>query len=106
MNDDQILAEARKDPNRGREYDNKVLNHSSLLGTFIALLVGTGLCLLEYSLKKTVNIGLIAVGMTAVGVQYLYSGIKLRKPLTIAAGSVAAILAVVFILAYIIRVAV
>ena len=47
-----------------------------LLGTLVALLVGIGLFLLEYFINNSVNVGFIAVGMTASGVQSLYEGLK------------------------------
>lgn len=79
MNNEKILESARKNKNRGREYENKAATRSSLLGTFVALLVGIGLFLLEYFINDSANVGLIAVGMTASGVQSLYEGIKVKK---------------------------
>ena len=104
MNKEKILEAARKDKNRGMEYENKESTRSSLLSSLIALVVGTGLFFLEYFIKKTVNVGLIAVGMTAVCVQYLYVGLKLKKPFSIIAGIISALIAALFILAFVIQV--
>ena len=104
MNKEKILEAARKDRNRGKEYENRESTRSSLLSALIALLVGAGLFFLEYFINNTVNVGMIAVGMTAVCVQYLYAGLKLKKPFSIIAGIISALIAALFILAFVIQV--
>lgn len=79
MDKEKILAAARNEKHRGKEFENKETTRSGLLGSAIAMLVGLVLFLLEYFLKDSVNIGLIAVGMTATGVDALYEGIKLKR---------------------------
>ena len=100
MNNESILNAARKE-SRGKEYDNKVLSRSNLLGSLIALLVGVVLFLVEYFVKNSVNIGLIAVGMTAACVQSLYEGIKLKKLYLIVFGIIQVIIAIFAILIFI-----
>lgn len=79
MDNQKILEAARKNKNKGKEYENKASANSSLLGAFAAVIVGIVLFLLEYFIKDSVNVGLIAVLMTASGVQSLYEGIKVKK---------------------------
>lgn len=43
MNNEKILEAARKNKNRGKEFEQKESTRSSLLGTLVALLVGIGL---------------------------------------------------------------
>lgn len=76
MNNEKILEAARKNKNRGKEFEQKESTRSSLLGTLVALLVGIGLFLLEYFINDTVNIGFIAVGMTASGYSRFTRGLK------------------------------
>ena len=76
---EKILAAARSDKYRGKEFENKETTRSGLLGSAIALIVGVALFLLEYFVKDSVNVCLIAVGMTAAGVDSFYEGIKLKR---------------------------
>jgi len=102
MDKEKILAAARSDKHRGEEFENKETARSGLLSSAIALLVGVVLFLLEYFLKDTVNVGLIAVGVTAAGVDSLYEGIKLKRHYMTVIGIVqllAAIFAILFFIA-------
>mgnify|MGYP000008876308 FL=1 len=101
MNNEKILEAARKNKNRGKEFEQKESTRSSLLGTLVALLVGIGLFLLEYFINNSVNIGLIAVGMTASGVQSLYEGLKVRKLSLTVIGAIQTLIALIAILAFV-----
>ena len=101
MNNEKILEAARKNKNRGKEFEQKESTRSSLLGTLVALLVGIGLFLLEYFINDTVNIGFIAVGMTASGVQSLYEGLKVRKLSLTVIGAIQTLIALIAILAFV-----
>lgn len=101
MNNEKILESARKNKNRGKEFEQKESTRSSLLGTLVALLVGIGLFLLEYFINNSVNIGLIAVGMTASGVQSLYEGLKVRKFYLTEIGAIQTLIALIAILAFV-----
>jgi len=102
MDKEKILAAARSDKHRGEEFENKETARSGLLSSAIALLVGVVLFLLEFFLKDTVNVGLIAVGVTAAGVDSLYEGIRLKRHYMTVIGIVqllAAIFAILFFIA-------
>lgn len=101
VDNESILAKARKEKYRGKEYENKESTRSNLLATAIALLVGSALFLLEYFIKGTANVGLLAVGLTTASVDLLYEGLKLKKPWFTFAGIVQALAAVVFILFFV-----
>lgn len=101
MNNEKILEAARKNKNRGKEFEQKESTRSSLLGTLVALLVGIGLFLLEYFINNSVNIGLIAVGMTASGVQSLYEWLKVRKLYLTVIGAIQTLIALIAILAFV-----
>lgn len=79
MDKEKILAAARNDKYRGQEYENRESTRGSLLSVFITLIVGTSLFLLEYCVNKSINVGLIALGLTSAGVDSLYEGIKLKR---------------------------
>ena len=99
MDRDRILATARIDKLRGKEFENMESTRSSLIGGLFALLVGLVLFLLEYFVQNSVNVGLIAVGMTATGVQSLYEGIIIRKFHLVIIGGLQLAIAVIAILA-------
>ena len=100
-NKDEILNAAKKESYIGKEFENIAGTKSTLLASFVSLIVGTILFLVELFVKKTWNIGLIAVAMTASSVQLLYEGIKLKTVWKIIAGSIEALIALFFILGYI-----
>ena len=106
MEKDKILAAARNEKHRGKEFENKETTRSGLLGSAIALLVGIVLFLLEYFVKDSVNVGLLAVGMTAVSVDSLYEGIKLKRHYKTAFGVAQVLLAIFFIMAFVAKVVV
>jgi hypothetical protein len=100
MNKEDILAAARGDKDRGKEYESNQSKRGGLLGSGIALFVGMLLFLLEFLVRGTPDFGLLAVGMTSVGVQFLYEGITVRKAWMIIAGVVWSALAILFIMAF------
>lgn len=101
MDKEKILAAARNEKSKGKEYENKQATRSSLLGSAIAVLVGISLFLLEYFIKDSVNVGLIAVGMSAVGAQSLFEGIKVKKPFLIVSGFIQSVIALLAIVLFI-----
>lgn len=101
MDKEKILAAARCDKHRGEEFENKQYVRGSLLSAFFAILLGIILFFAEYFCQGTLNFGLIAVGATALGVQYLFEGITTKKVLTIIVGSIYSLLAALFTLAFI-----
>lgn len=101
MDKERILAAARNEKYRGQEYENKECARSSMLSILVALIVGFVLFLLEYFIKGTVNTGLIAVGLTAAGVDSLYEGVKLNKVYLKIAGAIQLFIAVAAILAFV-----
>ena len=104
MDNEKILELARKNKVRGNEYENREVTRSNLLGSFTALIVGIALFLLEFFIRCSINIGLLAVGMTAAGVQSLYEGIKLKKVHLVIVGIVQGVIAIAFILVAVIQV--
>ena len=104
MDKERILAAARNDKYRGQEYENEETSRASLLSVFISLTVGIGLFLLEFFVKKTINIGLLAVGLTTAGVDSLYEGIKLNRRHITIMGIIMSLLAIVAILLFIAQV--
>ncbi len=90
-----------KRKNIGKEFENKASVKSSLFGSLVALFVGILLFMLEYFIKDSVNVGLIAVGMAASGAQSLFEGIKVKKTYLIIVGIVQLLIALFAILAFI-----
>ena len=102
MDNKKILELARKNKNRGKEYENEVIKRSYLLTSFVSIsVVGIGLFLLKYFLNNSLDFGLIAVVCTSLGVQALCEGIKLKKIYLIVIGIIQIIVAVFSIVAFV-----
>lgn len=101
MENKDILLAAQREKNRGREFESKASEKSSLFASLMALLVGVLLFMLEYCIKNSVNVGLIAVGMTASGVQSLLEGTKVKKAYLIIISVVQLLIALFAIFAFI-----
>ena len=100
-NKEDILNAAQKESFRGKEFENKAGTRGALLAALVSLIVGTLLFLVEFFVKKTWNIGLLAVAMTASSTQLLYEGIKLKNVWKTIFGLLGALIALFFILGYI-----
>ena len=103
MDNKLILESARNNKGRGREYEKKVSVKSNLLSSAVAIVLGVILFLLEYFLNNSVNVSLIAVGMTAACVQSLYEGIKTKKIYLIAIGCVESLIVTFELLVFIVQ---
>lgn len=101
MNKEEILADARKNKQRGREFENRVYTKSSLLGFFVALILSVFLFFFEYFLGGTVNYGLVSVVMTAAGVQSLVESVKIGKKYYLIFGILLLVFAVVSVIFFI-----
>ena len=100
MDKEKILAAARSEKHKGKEFEHKESTRSGLLGSAIALLVGIILFLLEYFVKNSVNVGLIAVGMTSTGVDSFYEGVKLKRHYLTIIGVIQILIAIFAILSF------
>lgn len=99
MNKDKILEAARKKENRSEEYEYDVENSASLISACAILIVGMILFAIEYHLKDMVNVSLITLGVTAIGVDTLYKGIAFKKVWKIVVGIVLSLIALIMIVA-------
>lgn len=104
MDNKTILEAARNNKNRGKEYENKESIKSNLLGSSIAIIIGIILFLIEYFTNNTINISLIAVGMTTTCVQSLYEGIKTRKIYLIIIGCIELLIVIFSLLVFFVQV--
>jgi len=78
MNKEEILKVAQEEK-RGDEYEKKACIKGNFCGTFVAIILGVILFVIEYLIKGFANISLIACGMTLAGVQLVVEGIKAKK---------------------------
>lgn len=79
MNKESILNAAKNNKKQGYEFEERMSVKSYLYGLFFSLAVGAVLFFLEFFMKKTVNISLLAVGMTLISTQAIYEGKKNNK---------------------------
>ena len=98
MERDEILSEA-KTVQRGKENERVEERKSTLLGGFVALVVGLILFCLEYFKQGSINWSVLAIMMIAGAVQALYEGIKLKRIHWIIIGSFQAVIALFAFLA-------
>ena len=103
-NRDEILNAARNDKCAGKEVENHYFDRSLLISALITLIVGFALSIIEYYAKHEVNVGFIAIAFTAVSVQMLYEGIKIKKAWKIILGTIVALFALIMIVGYVVRV--
>ncbi len=101
MDNEKILEAARKDKNRGKEYENKETIRSSLIGAFVSVIIGLIVFFVEYFVKGNVNIGVIIVMTTAACIQHFYEGIKIKKAYSIVKGVVYICIDIVAILLFV-----
>ena len=101
MNKEEILAAARKNKQRGCEFENRVSTKGNLLGFLVSLILSVFLFFIEFFLDGTANWGLVSVVMTASGVQSLFEGIKMGKKYSLIIGILMLVLAVVSVIFFI-----
>ena len=101
MNRNEILEAARKNPERGSEYENKVSVKSNLWGALISAVLCILLVIVEVFAKNTINYGLLAVGTVPLAVQQLYEGIVLKKKWAICVGIFLHLLVILEVCAFI-----
>lgn len=92
MEKHEILEAAQKNKKSGCEYESKESIKSDLIASLSALIIGVVLFLIEYFVRESFNISLLAVGLIAGSVQSLYDGVRNKKTLCILFGCVGMIL--------------
>ena len=97
----EILKAVKSEKTKSKEYEDRVGIKSNVVGLLAALIVGIILFLVEYFVKKTWNIALVAVFMTAAGVQMLYEGIRIKSVWRVIIGTVQVLIALFFTLGFI-----
>ena len=100
-NNEEILEAAKNNKMRGMEYENRVGTKSNIFGFLVTLIIGTVLGLVEYFVRKTLNLALLVLLFSAGAVQMLYEGIRLKSVWQIVLGSIEALLAIFFAIAFI-----
>ena len=101
MKHEEILAAARREKSKGKEFENKTSLRSGIIGMLISLIVGGGLFIIEYCYKGSLNWGFLAIIFAGNSVDRLYEGIKTRKGWLIVWGVVLVLLAIITILAFV-----
>lgn len=104
MEKNKILEVAKKEKNRGQEYEYTVLQQSTVVAIIIAVLLSVILFFMEYFVRKTVNIGGISVGLIFLCIQMLVEGITLKKKKLIMGGAILSFFTVILLVAHIVQV--
>lgn len=100
VNKEQILESAKRNKQRGSEYENRELDNGYLWGNFVAYLIIFLMMIMEYFMNGSVNMGVITVGLTMLAVQTLYQAIKIRKKMYFIMGIIVCVLAISFLINY------
>ena len=102
MDRKEILEAARR-IGTGKEYENKEVIKGNLLSALTALVIGAFLFFFEYLKNGSFNWGIASIALTACATQSLYEGIKLKKISWICIGSLQTILALITLVAAIVK---
>ena len=105
-NKDDILNAAQKEKYSGKEAENHFFDRSILISAIITLIIGLFISIIEYFVKHEVNVGFIAIAFTAISVQMLYEGIKVKIVWKIILGAIVAAFALLMVIGYILQVVV
>ena len=104
MDRESILAKARNEKYRGKEYENKVEIRSSAIGYAIILILGSVLTLIKYFANGIIDFGMVSLGAAAVGIDNIYLGSKIKKRGKLVWGCFMLFVAVICVLLYIVQV--
>lgn len=104
MEKEKILAAAKRNSERSKEFEKSELTKSNLIGFFASIAVCIFLYFFEYFIDKSINLGIVAVGMTAAGVQSLSEGIRLKKRGITIAGVIISFIAIISMAMFVIEV--
>ena len=104
MDKENILAAARNQKERGKEYEHKEEMRSSALGYAITLTLGFILAIVEYLTQGSIHLGMLSLGAVSVGVDALYLGLKMKKYGKAVFGAFMLLIAVLFVLIFIVQV--
>ena len=99
MDKKSILEAARKNGDRGNEFELRENIGASVVSAISMLAVGMLLFLIEYFMMGVPNVSLIILGVTAIAADTLYKGIVFKKYWRIVLGSSLALVAVIMIIA-------
>ncbi len=100
-NNEEILEAAKNNRMSGLEYERRVGTKSNIIAFLVTLIIGTVLGLVEYFVRKTLNLALLVLLFSAGAAQMLYEGIKIKSVWQIVLGSIEALLAIFFAIAFI-----
>lgn len=101
MNREDILAAARENEFKNKEYEKHTLLRGDNLSAVIGMLLAVILFFIEWWVKKDMNIGLATIIFAMSAIQSIYEGIKLDKKRCIIVGIISAIFAVLSLLLFI-----
>ena len=101
MNREDILAAARENGMKNEEYEKHTLLRGDNLSAAIGMLLGIILFLVEWYVKKEMNIGLATMFFTMSAIQTIYEGVKLRKNICIMVGFFISLIAALLLLLFV-----
>ena len=99
MDKKTILEAARKNGDRGHEWEWNVEEKSSLLTLIAVLVISVILFVIDYFVKNIVNTSISIICVTAIGADVFYKGIVYKKKWRIILGGILAFVAIVMIIA-------
>ena len=97
MDNKTILEVARRNGDRGNEYETIEGIKASLISMASMLVTAMILFAIDFFLKGVVNVSLLIVAVVAVGIDMLYRGITFKKIWRIVLGTALVLIALVMI---------
>lgn len=101
MEKEEILSSNKKSGKSTKELEDSIAVKSGLVDVLTAIFVVIILILTEYFLRKTFNLGILAVGFSIVSADLLYMGFKNKLIVRIVAGVLTGLFALALVITYV-----
>ena len=100
MDREKILENVRNEKVSNDEYEKKIALKSGLVDTLAALIIVLILVISEYCIHRTLNWGVMAVAMSVVCADMLYTGINNRTTWKVVTGVLSGVIALLMVISF------
>ena len=101
MERDEILKAAQDNPQEQGEYEKHISNKAVLYGLMVGIVLLMAMMILEWIIKKKIDLGKPALLFGISSVMDFYDGFVGKKKMSFVGGIITGLLAVVFFVGYI-----
>ena len=101
MKKEEVLAAARKEKFKGKEFENNIVKNSYGFGIVISLIPAILILTLEGCIRQHLNFGVVSVLFFEIGAQSVFEGVNNRKSYLNVIGTLIIIMAIMALLVFI-----